>query len=81
MRLPSLIKQYTLDVLHLFYPHVCTGCGSDAIDHGEILCSQCFAALPATDDFTYENNPVERMFAAASSCSMPAARFISPNNP
>ncbi len=57
------IKQYASDAIHLFYPHVCVGCGSDVIETTQTLCAQCFAALPQTDYFLYANNPVERLFA------------------
>lgn len=57
------IRQYANDVVHLFYPHLCIGCGSDVIENAETLCVQCFAELPATDYFLFANNPVERLFA------------------
>ena len=63
MNVLHLIKQYTNDTIHLFYPHFCIGCGSDVIENAETLCAQCFAALPVTDYFLYANNPIERLFA------------------
>ena len=57
------IKQYANDAIHLLYPHVCIGCGSDVIETSETLCAQCFAALPVTDYFLYANNAIERLFA------------------
>ncbi len=63
MNLLTHIKQYASDAIHLFYPHVCIGCGSDVIEAAQTLCAQCFAALPVTDYFLYANNPVERLFA------------------
>ena len=57
------IKQYTEDVVHLFYPHVCIGCGTDVIERSATLCAYCFSELPVTDYFMYANNPVERLFA------------------
>ncbi len=57
------IKNITNDFLHLVYPCICIGCGSDVIDHGELMCSKCFAALPATGYFTYADNPMQQRFA------------------
>ena len=63
MNLISHIQQQANDFLHLFYPHVCVGCGTDIIEQKETICSQCFTGLPATDYFLYANNPAERLFA------------------
>lgn len=59
----NLVHQYTNDLIHLFYPHICIGCGSDVIEHGQVICAQCFSELPVTDYFLFANNPVERLFA------------------
>lgn len=63
MTIRNRIQQYTNDLIHLFYPHICVGCGSDVIEHGQVICAQCFSNLPVTDYFLYANNPVERLFA------------------
>ncbi len=63
MNLLTHVKQYAEDVIHLFYPQVCIGCGEDVIEKNEVLCAQCFAGLPATDYFLYAGNPVEQLFA------------------
>lgn len=47
---------------HLFYPHVCTGCGSDLIDDNNLLCLQCINDLPHTNFEMHANNPVEKIF-------------------
>ena len=63
MKITTHIKRFAGDAIHLFYPHVCIGCGSDVIEHGETICAKCFSQLPATDYFLFANNPVENMFA------------------
>ncbi len=50
------------DALNLFYPHLCPGCGSDIIDHKQILCWHCSGQLPHTLYAQYANNPVEKIF-------------------
>jgi ComF family protein len=47
---------------HLFYPHVCTGCGSDLIDDNNLLCLQCINDLPHTNFAMHTSNPVEKVF-------------------
>lgn len=69
-----LIKEIKESVLQLFFPHVCTGCGSDSISPESMLCIKCIAALPETNFELYPGNPVEKTFwgraplQAASAC-------------
>jgi ComF family protein len=56
------LKSSLNDFLHLFFPHICTGCGSDVIDDKEQLCLKCFSELPSTDFFNHPDNPVEQTF-------------------
>jgi ComF family protein len=50
------------DVIHLLYPHVCAGCGSDMADDRQLICSHCISALPVTGFSEHRLNPVEKMF-------------------
>ena len=50
------------DFIHLFFPHVCTGCGSDILDSNHQLCLRCMSELPATNFFSQTGNPVEKKF-------------------
>lgn len=56
------LKTLLADFKHLFYPHVCTGCGSDILANDNLLCSRCFSQLPFTLYAQYPNNPVEKIF-------------------
>ena len=49
-------------VIHLFYPHVCIGCGSDIIEDESLLCLYCINILPHTYFAEHANNPVEKIF-------------------
>lgn len=49
-------------LVHLFYPHVCTGCGSDLVEDNNLLCLQCVNDLPHTNFAMHANNPVEKIF-------------------
>jgi ComF family protein len=50
------------DTLHLFYPHTCTGCGSDLLNKDNLLCLQCINNLPATNFAIHAGNPIEKTF-------------------
>ncbi|NCI45356.1 ComF family protein [Sediminibacterium soli] len=50
------------DLLHLFYPHNCEGCGTDRVLQDQLLCAKCRQQLPATGFFGIADNPVERIF-------------------
>lgn len=50
------------ELLHLFFPHVCEGCGSDIIDKDHQLCLRCIAKLPVSNFLTQQGNAVEKKF-------------------
>ena len=35
--------------LHLLFPHVCDGCGSDMLGKESSLCMRCMEAMPETN--------------------------------
>jgi ComF family protein len=61
--------------LHLFYPHTCTGCGSDLLPQHELLCGQCIVQLPHTGYAALPDNPVEKMFTGRLPLQSAAAQF------
>ncbi len=56
------IKEIKDSVLHLLFPHVCTGCGSDILSENSILCMRCIDAMPETNFELHAGNPVEKLF-------------------
>lgn len=56
------LKKVFQDTLHLFYPHICTGCGSDILPRENLLCARCLNNLPVTGFASHPNNPVEEIF-------------------
>lgn len=50
------------DVVHLLYPHVCAGCGSDVISRHHVICLECIADMPVTGFCFHKQNPVEKIF-------------------
>ena len=55
------IRHYLNAFLHLLYPQICFGCGTDQIDHTTPLCQQCIQNLPFTDFFSINQNPIEKI--------------------
>jgi ComF family protein len=55
-------KELKNSILHILFPHVCDGCGSDIIDEESSLCIKCIAELPETNFHLHANNPVEKIF-------------------
>lgn len=49
-------------ILHLLFPHVCEGCGTDVLEHDHFLCLKCHSDLPKTEFHLYPNNPIEKIF-------------------
>lgn len=58
MKTLTLIKNA---LLHLVYPHVCAGCGTDALPAKSQLCIQCMHDLPLTHFEKQAGNPVEKI--------------------
>ena len=56
------LKSSIPDLVHLFFPHVCIGCGTDVLDNQHQLCLRCLSDLPVTNFFSQPNNPVEKKF-------------------
>jgi ComF family protein len=56
------LKEVKDSVLHLLFPHVCTGCGSDILNEETVLCMRCMDAMPETTFEQHPDNPVEKIF-------------------
>src|SRR6266487_794712 len=56
------LKEIKNSFLHLLFPHVCNGCGSDILNEESLLCMRCISELPETNFHLHPNNPVEKIF-------------------
>lgn len=56
------LKYLFKSTVHLLYPHICTGCGSDLLNEDNLLCLKCIHDLPHTNFANLPNNPVEKYF-------------------
>jgi ComF family protein len=55
-------KEIKESILHLLFPHVCAGCGSDILSEQNVLCMRCMNAMPETNFELHAGNPVEKIF-------------------
>lgn len=55
-------KEIKESILHVVFPHVCDGCGSDLVNIESCLCIRCVASLPETNFEQHAGNPVEKLF-------------------
>ena len=58
----SQLKNIFSSTVHLFYPHTCTGCGSDLLAEDNLLCLKCIHNLPHTNFAALANNQIEKDF-------------------
>ena len=72
MRLLQAIKEA---LLHLAFPHVCEGCGTDTLPQDHYLCVHCLEALPKTAYPLHADNPVEQLFWGRLPVHQAAAHF------
>ena len=56
------LKSWLEDLLHVFYPHYCEGCGTDVLNREDCLCVRCRVELPETGFFRIPDNPAEKLF-------------------
>jgi len=58
----STLQAIFSDTVHLFYPQICNGCGSDLLSDNQLLCLLCINQLPHTNFAQHANNPLEKIF-------------------
>lgn len=61
----SILQQFNglgQSFLHLLFPHICSGCGSDLLSKDSFLCLHCIQALPETGFAKHASNPIEKKF-------------------
>jgi ComF family protein len=55
-------KEIRDSFLHLLFPHICKGCGSDHVSEDSWLCMRCIGSLPDTNFEEHPDNPAEKIF-------------------
>jgi ComF family protein len=71
----TILSEIKDSFLHLLFPHLCAGCGSDSLDATNLLCLRCLAALPETNFEIHQNNPLEKKFWGRIPLTAAAAHF------
>lgn len=61
--------------LHLLFPHICDGCGSDILGKESTLCTRCLEAMPETNFELHPDNPVEKKFWGRLSIQQATAQY------
>lgn len=56
------LSKYLSGIEHLFYPHLCLGCGDDQVNADNYLCITCTHKLPRTDFAAIRDNATEKIF-------------------
>ena len=69
------LKEIRESLLHVVFPHVCDGCGSDLLNAESRLCIRCLASLPETNFEQHAANPVEKIFWGRVPITEAAAHF------
>lgn len=57
----NVVADIAAAITHLFYPHICLGCGSDKLGPDSSLCWYCLQELPATGFAGQQDNPAEKI--------------------
>ena len=58
----SLLVDIKEALLHLAFPHICEGCGTDIIQSDHHLCLYCLSSMPQTQFHLHRNNQIEKIF-------------------
>jgi|SRR5882724_2387437 len=69
------LKEAVDSFSHIFFPHICVGCGSDLISDDQLLCLRCINKLPVTHFELHANNPVEKIFWGRAAISSASAQY------
>lgn len=59
----ATLKNTFHNIAHLFFPHLCLGCGSDTLSNQESICIECLYKLPETNFEKIEDNAVNKTLA------------------
>lgn len=63
------------DLFRLFYPVKCASCGDDLPERKDIICIDCYAALPHTGFECIANNPTHHIFTGRMKVSAAHSEF------
>jgi ComF family protein len=76
----TLLSEIKESLLHLAFPHICSGCGNDMLSRESMLCMRCLETMPETNFELYPDNPVEKKFWGRLHLAAAAAQFYFTTN-
>jgi ComF family protein len=50
------------DFLSLLFPRICYGCGNHLLRNENLICTECYVAIPRTNYHNQKENPVSQIF-------------------
>ena len=56
------MKKFLDNLVSMFYPRLCVGCGDALQHHEELLCTHCMLHLPETNFHREHENPLKLIF-------------------
>ncbi len=56
------MKSILKDIIHLFFPKVCPGCGGNLLEQEHLICANCILSLEETPFSFGPDNPVMKVF-------------------
>ncbi len=71
----GILSRYADALLHLLFPHLCSGCGNDLLPKESCLCLHCREQLPQTLFEQHHHNPIERIFIGRLPIAAASAAF------
>lgn len=57
------MKKFFDNIVSMFYPRLCVGCGDALQHHEQLLCTHCLLHLPETNFHKEHDNPLKLIFA------------------
>jgi ComF family protein len=69
------LSRYADALLHLLFPHLCSGCGNDLLPKESCLCLHCREHLPQTLFEQHQRNPIEKIFTGRLPLAAASAAF------
>jgi ComF family protein len=50
------------DFISILFPRICYGCGKDLLRNEDLICTDCYLAIPRTNFHLMPDNPVAKLF-------------------
>jgi ComF family protein len=58
----SYVIDFLDDFISLLFPRLCYACGNHLMRNENLICTECYVAIPRTNYHSIKDNPVEQLF-------------------